>query len=175
MKKIIWLVLFAAVLLSACNENQALETVTDVYAPDTVAVQKQISLQLPADALSATVHAQEDGKLYICDNYTIHTYTRQAGDLQKTVTDLTGYTPKQLSIIKTNSDDMDLYRFVWTAAGEAEQQVGRGCILDDGNFHYVLSVMSNESYAGMLNEDSWQSVFRSFRAVTEDQMVSSGS
>ena len=66
------------------------------------------------------------------------------------------------------------YDCVWTAAGEGEDQVGRACILDDGSFHYVVSVMAGQSRSGEL-QPVWQDIFDSFRLADPSIEFNTGS
>ena len=43
-------------------------------------------------------------------------------------------------------------------------QIGRAAILDDGNYHYVLSCMAPEALGGDLRE-TWDRVFASFQVA----------
>ena len=45
--------------------------------------------------------------------------------------------------------------------GEQGQQVARGCILDDGNYHYVLTALAEAERAGEF-EEVWQEIFSGY-------------
>lgn len=170
-----WVLALAALLLTGCGKEQEFEPVTDVYAQQTAPQMRQIVLTLPEDAAMTVMDTDINGKMYFCDKYILMTYTAQAGDLQKTIKNATGFSMEDLQIMQTQQGDMTRYLCVWTAAGEGENQVGRACILDDGSYHYVLTAMAGESDAWELQQGQWQTVFRSFRALTADQIVNSGS
>ena len=78
-------------------------------------------------------------------------------------------------MIETAQAGAKRYVAVWTSAGEAGNQVGRCAILDDGSYHYVLSVMADEQDAGRLSEGVWKEIFASFRLIAPEDVVSSGS
>ena len=61
---------------------------------------------------------------------------------------------------------MTQYEYVWSTPGEAEDQICRGIILDDGFYHYAVTVMADYSQAGELQE-TWQSVFESVVLSTD--------
>ena len=65
---------------------------------------------------------------------------------------LAGRSKEELQILKTAWSEYDRYDFVWTTAGEDGLQLGRACILDDGNYHYTLSTLAEENCAGELRQ-----------------------
>lgn len=137
------------------------ETMNDVYAPQQEIVPQKSVFQIPNDA-AAQVMENENGRLYFCNGYEIMVETLSAGDLNRTVQTLTGYAKDALTIVETSVSQLNRYECVWTAAGEAGDQVGRAVILDDGNYHYCISVMSAAQEAGSL-QDTWEELLRSFR------------
>ena len=88
----------------------------------------------------------------------------ESGDLEATVKAVSGFDMDSLTVIQTMRDGRDCYEFVWACAGEDGQQVGRATILDDGNYHYVLSVMGDADHAWE-NYPVWLSMFQSFSLV----------
>ena len=148
-------------MLSGCAPVEDFETMKDVYAPQKLSDPAQLSLIIPADAASPVME-NENGKLYFCDGYEIMVQTLEAGDLNKTLQSLTGYTKDVLTVIETVNDQNRRYECVWTAAGEAGDQVGRVVILDDGRYHYCVSVMAHALESGSLQE-TWQELFASVK------------
>ena len=112
--------------------------------------------------------------VYLCDGYTVTLHTCQAGDLDKTLREATGFSKDALKLIQTESAGVERTQCVWTAAGEAEEQVGRLTVLDDGNYHYVLTCMAGASQTQRL-QPVWQELFDSFRLVGADVDLSIGS
>lgn len=170
-----WILTIIMLLITGCTDETPFEPVKDVYAEETAAPMRQIMLEIPEDATVTVMETQSNGKMYFCDDYTLTVYTTLAGDLQKTVKNATGFSMEELQMLKVNYRDMTKYLCVWTAAGEGATQVGRACILDDGHYHYVLTAMTQENQAGELLSGDWETVFRSFDALTPDQIVNSGS
>jgi len=80
-----------------------------------------------------------------------------SGNLDATLRELTGFGREKLSVIETNGR----YECVWTAAGEDGNVVGRAVILDDGNYHYCMTVMADEEDALQLRS-AWKTLFDSF-------------
>lgn len=158
MKKI-WIVIILALMMSGCSVTETFERVEDVYAEKQTAEVKKISFLVPEDASAQTMES-EHGKLYFCDGYEIMVQTLASGDLNRTLQTITGYTRDNLTVVETASADVDCYECVWIAAGESGDQVGRVAILDDGSYHYCLSVMAIAQEAGSL-QSSWNELFTS--------------
>ena len=151
-------------LLSGCGGKGAFETVEDVYAP-MAETPKKISVQLPSSAAVTTV-AGSAGTLYLCDGFTLSVETLTGGDLQKTVKSVTGFSFDRLTVMEREKDGITAYRCVWTAAGEGGDQVARSLILDDGVFHYAVTVMAPAENGASL-ESAWQDIFSSVTLRTD--------
>lgn len=172
MKKL-WVIPLLALLLMGCSKKQTLETISDVQAAPVVAIAQRIQMYLPPE-LSAPVLQGEAGSLYLCDDYSITVQTVEAGDLQRTIRNATGMDKENLQIIQTRQGDTKRYQWVWSATGENGVQVGRGCILDDGAYHYVLTALVDENNTEKV-QAQWKEIFNSFTLATEREEVSSGS
>lgn len=170
MKRILAVLMLAA-LLCGCGAQETFETVDDLIPVQPVVSPQQFSVSLPAEAAAPTFRDDSGSELYVCSHYTIGKQILPGGDLEKTVKTLTGKEPEDLQIIRTQQDNQDRYDFVWTAAGENGLQLGRACILDDGNYHYTLTTMAGEEYAGQLRE-TFRDLFDSCRVFTPEQAVS---
>ena len=150
-----------ALLLTGCGVQETFETVADVYVQPVSVKVGDVSIMLPEDASVAVLENPDAGTLYLCDGYTLTLQTLQAGDLDRTLRQVTGFSRENLTLMQTTDTSCKRYECVWSAAGEAEDQVGRATVLDDGNYHYVLTVMAGASKAGELN-DAWREIFDSF-------------
>lgn len=159
------LLLILPVFLFGCGAEQTFETVTDEYVQPVAAVMQQAAIQLPDGAAVSVMQNEENGSIYFCDDFTLTLQTLEAGDLNHTLYTATGYEQQQLNIIETASGDAKRYDCVWAAAGEGEDQVGRAAVLDDGNYHYVLTCMTGASNAESLQQQ-WQAIFTSFCLTT---------
>ena len=168
--------MIAAILLmlTGCGSTQTMETVSDQLLQPVSATMQQMVASLPQDASVEVLQDTQNGKIYLCDGFTITVQTMQSGDLQKTVKTLTGCSPDKLTIIQTKQDDCKRYEFVWSAAGETQMQVGRACILDDGAYHYAITVMADESISGEMT-DVWNDIFASMRLISPDIDLNTGS
>lgn len=141
MKKLEMMILAVVILLSGCMAAPVYETLDGVDVNGEVPAMKKICFDLPDDAAVQTVQGGP-GRIYFCDGYEIMVETLSAGDLDKTLRILTGYSRDALTVVQTKVDGIDRYSCVWTSIGEGGEQVGRVTILDDGGYHYCLSVMT---------------------------------
>ena len=172
MKKLCVLLLFT-VILSGCGAEETFEVVEDVIPAEPVAVPQQFFVSMPDEALTPTFQ-DDSGELYVCQDYTISKQILSSGDLEKTVNTLTGLSKEDIQIIQTFHENGDRYDLVWTAAGEDGLQLGRACILDDGNYHYVLSTLAEEETAGAMR-DTLQDMYDSCKLLDPDVNLSTGS
>lgn len=146
-------------LLTGCGKQETFETVSDEFVQPVMAQKRQLVVTLPQEAASpVSDHAGRE--VYICADYDIFVETMEAGDLDATVRTISGYDRDALTILETSQDGNKRYDFVWASAGEAGDRLGRAVILDDGNYHYCLSLLADaekgEQYRGI-----WQSMFDS--------------
>ena len=173
MKKL-WVIPLIALLLVGCGKKQSLETITDIPDTPVVSAVQRIQLQLPPELSAPVLQGEETGTLYMCDDYSITVQTLEAGDLQRTIREVTGMNKDSLQVIQTRQGDTKRYQWMWSATGENEIQVGRGCILDDGAYHYVLTALVDEAKAEKV-QTQWKEIFASFTLATEREEISSGS
>ena len=152
--------LIGAVLLCGCSAQQALETVTDELLLSAVAPEKELSVKLPADAAKSVMAAEDGAELYFCDGYVLTVQTTSAGDLDRTARTLCGYGADRLTVLQTKTAGAKRYDWTWTSAGEGSVQVGRAAVLDDGDYHYCVTVMADESAVGKL-DGQWDAIFSS--------------
>lgn len=162
MKKIV-IILALTLLLSGCNAAPTFETLGNVYPGPQTPQPREISLTVPEDA-AAQVIQSDSGRLYLCDGYEITLQTLAAGDLNQTLQALTGFGSGALTVMETGLTENARYECVWTSAGEGGDAVGRAVILDDGNYHYCVTVMAPAEDASRL-QDTWRSLLASFSLV----------
>lgn len=164
MKKLIGLLLVMG-LLTGCN-SQVLETLSDAYAqPQMMQPLRTLEVSLPEEAAVMTMSADTYDTIYLCDGYIVTTYIEPGGNLDRTLKTVTGYDSSRLTILETTRDGLACYHCAWSAAGEADMQVGKGVILDDGTFHYAVSVMADASQAARLDA-TWQHILDSVCALS---------
>ena len=163
MKKL-WIMVLCALLLSGCGSVTTFETVEDDHAVPVLAPARQLQLTLPEEA-AQTVMESQGNSLYFCNGYTVCLQTLESGDLDRSLRQLTGFSRGALTVMQTASDGIRRYDTVWTTAGEGGTQTGRLTILDDGNYHYAVTIMSDSSDAGDL-ADRWNEVLSTLELVS---------
>ncbi len=159
MKRWLW-ILLPVLLLCGCRTEETMETVSDEWLVPVMAQPREISVRLPENTVMPVLE-QGDSRMYLGENYEIMVETLSSGDLDATIRSLTGYDRERLTVLQTRQGDADRYDFVWTAAGEQGDRLGRGTILDDGNYHYCLSALRETGETLIV----WQDVFESFCLV----------
>lgn len=156
LKRWIWFCLLA-VFLCGCGAEETLETVGDEWLVPVMAQPREMSVRLPENTLLPVLE-QDNRQLYMGQGYEIMLETLASGDLHATVQALSGYGKDQLTILETRQGDTERYDFVWTTAGEQGDRLGRAVILDDGEYHYCMSVLRDPGEDIIV----WRDVFESF-------------
>ena len=136
-------------LLTGCGSQETLEKVEDEYAQPVMQEVRQIRLSVGDDAL---VLQGDAGTLYLCNGYTVTTEVLSAGDIGGTMRSLTGFDDSGLTVMQTMSEEFKFYECAWSAATEEGEQVGRAVILDDGIYHYCVTVMADAADFSDLQE-----------------------
>ena len=173
MKKCIVLALLM-LLLAGCGAQETFETVADDYMQPVSAPLWQMVLDVPQDATVSTLQGKDGDKIYLCEDYTVTVQTMASGDVQGVIHTLTGYEKADLTVMETRQEGAKRYECVWASAGEGENQIGRLCLLDDGNYIYAVTAMAGESKTGELAQ-TWENLFDSFRLVSPDAEINTGS
>lgn len=159
MKRWIWICLLAG-LLCGCQVEETLETVNDEWIVPAMAQPREIAVRLPEDTVLPVLE-QDDRRLYMGQGYDMILETLSSGDLSTTIRALSGYEKNQLTVLETRQGDADRYEFVWTTAGENGDRLGRAVVLDDGNYHYCMSVLRDTGDTHIV----WRDVFASFSLI----------
>jgi len=161
MKKwMIWMLL--PLLLTGCGAEETFETVADEAVLPVMAQPRQITVQLPEDA-AAPVLESEGEQVYVCEDYEIILETLSSGDLNGTIRALTGYAREALTVMETQWQEIGRYDFVWAAAGENGDRLGRGVILDDGQYHYCMTLLRDADRGD--DKAVWDQLFQSFDLI----------
>ena len=164
MKKILVICLLI-LLLAGCGSPKTFETVADNYTEPVHAEAWQILVRFPPEAALSVLESDDTaGKLYLCDGYALTVQTLEAGDLNRTLKEITGFSKDALMVIETAQGGQKRYDCAWTAAGEGGEQTCRAAVLDDGNYNYVITVMADCENAGALQE-AWKGIFDSFTII----------
>ena len=138
--KTLWILLALASLLCGWTSEETLETISDDIVQPVMAQPGEISVRLPDNAVAPVLESDSE-QVYLSEDYEIIVETVSGGDLSATIQRISGYTPDNLTVMETAQDGAKRYDFVWASAGENGDQLGRAVILDDGNYHYCLSVL----------------------------------
>lgn len=148
--KIIWILLACAVLMSGCSSEPTYETVGDGHLSQVIAQQKNISISVDE---YAEILQSDSGTLYLCDGYEVAVQVLAGGDLEATVQTVSGFDREVLTLLQTACGELNRYECAWSAVGEDGQTVCSAVILDDGAYHYCVSVIADESSAYRLRQD----------------------
>lgn len=162
MKKLLVFVLVAGMLAGCSEAVPTMETVADVWEIPIAAKPREIVLELPGEALACAMES-DSGRMYFGDSYEVSVQTLTAGDLDATVEALTGFHRDEITVMQTRNDDVKRWEFAWATAGERGDRIGRGIILDDGDYHYCLSVLQDADVTDC--QIIWSEVFHSFGLV----------
>ena len=162
--KIICACILCIFMLAGCSQPKTYETMSDVYYEAKKTAAYTITFAVPEEAAVTVMENEENGTIYLCDGYCIMAQTMEAGDLDATLRSITGYPRDKLRIIRREQDHTARYECAWASTGEGGDQVGRTAVLDDGDYHYTLSVMAQADAAGELTE-IWQEIFDTLSIV----------
>ena len=153
-----------AVLLTGCGKAEVYETVTDEMVQAVSAEPREVLFDLAQEPVLPAMES-DSGTLYLCGDFDVVVHTCQSGDLSSTVKEVSGFLPEELTVIQTGNGEVERYEFVWTSATDLGQQIGRATILDDGNYHYLLSATVD---AELIEEyqEIWNGIFESFQLAS---------
>lgn len=161
MKKIV-IFMVLVIMLCGCSAAQTFEKVEDTLDQPVMGQMEKVSLTLPDSAASPVVNTDDGARLYLCDGYSLMVQTLSGGDMDRTVKALCGFDARNISLVESRKDGVKRYEWVWSAAGEAGDQVGRAVVIPDGGYHYCVSVMAPAQTAGAL-EQEWTALFDSLK------------
>lgn len=162
--KIALVLLLSVFLLTGCGAAETFETVNDSIPVLPVAAPRWLEAQLPENAAAEAIWEDSQTRLYLTQDCTILMQTLPGGDLDRTMQQVTGKRTEELASITTSREGIVRHDFVWTAAGEEGLNLGRGCLLDDGDYHYVLTALSSESAVGTMGP-AWEEMFTTCRLL----------
>lgn len=160
MKKVC-VILVSVMLLSGCAATETFETVDDELVQSAMSQSREIVVTVPENASTAVMEAEDGSKLYLCDGYTMTVQTLKGGDMAQTVRTLCGYNQEALTVMQIRDGTWKRHEWVWICAGEGGEQLGRAAVLDDGTYHYCLTLMAEATDAAAL-EPEWEAIFTSF-------------
>lgn len=160
MKRLSLLILMAA-LLVGCAGERSYETVNDDDWIPEMPEPRSMVVSLPEDAAAPVSTAEDVGRIYIGEGYTVSLQVLSAGDLDRSLRQVCGYCREDLTVMEQTQGEATRYDFVWSSLGESGDEVGRAAILDDGSYHYALAVMVDADMAGKM-EPQVKAILSSF-------------
>lgn len=158
--KTILIMILCVLLLAGCSAQETFETILDDPAVSASATAARITLSLPEEAATPSAENADGSRLYLCDGYTVTVQTLAGGDVDRTLREISGFSKDALTVMQTVQNQTVRYETVWSAAGEGGDQTCRAVILDDGKYHYAVTVMAPYTSAGELRE-TWQNILSS--------------
>ena len=158
-----WLFVLLPLLLCGCTTEETFETVADDIVQSVMAQPREIIVSLPDDAVAPVLEGNSE-QVYMAEDYEIVIETLSSGDLNETIQTISGYGKDQLTIMETQWGDVTRYEFVWASAGENGDRLGRAVILDDGDYHYCMSVL-RDAEGTEKSQIVWSEVFNSFALI----------
>ena len=153
--------LIVAIFLAGCSAEQTMETLSDELVEPAMAPVGKVELSLPETAWVQSMQESNYDRLYFCDGYTVAVQTVPRGNLEETVQALSGFYPDSLDIMETVSYGNKRWDWVWTCVGENGDMICRAAVIDDGNYHYCVTVMAPAASAGQL-ETEWNNLLGTF-------------
>ena len=159
-----WIIALLCLMLTGCDET-VYETMSDLYEQPEQMHPAQVLLILPQDAALMTAQGDTDNLYYFCEDHTISIQTLMGGDLDKTLKAVSGYSRDKISLVGLSQEELDRYEFVWVVAGEQGDEICRGVILDDGYYHYVLTLQASAEVVAELQQP-WNQVASTFSLDT---------
>ena len=161
--KRVFVIAWVVLLLAGCGRVETMETISDEILQPVMAQPREIAVSLPGEASIPTMEG-DTGRMYLAADYEIYIQTLTSGDVNGTIRSVSGYEKDDLTVMQTSPDGIDRYEFVWTCAGENGDRLGRGVVLDDGDYHYVMTVL-RDAETSESTQIVWNDVFESFNLV----------
>lgn len=149
LKKVLLMVMLS-MLLSACGADPV-ETVS-VTLPTQTEQPCQVVLDLPEEA-AAPVAGEAGRQIYFCDGYEIQ--VQSVRGIGQALQQVTGLPREKLTVLQRKQGSLQRYETVWCSPGEVQEQVGRAVILEQGDWCYCVSMLSDAAKAEELQE-VWQ-------------------
>lgn len=154
------LIFVIALMLCGCSAAPTFETMADDHVQSVMQAQRDVRLTIPEEAEAVAVRG-DAGTIYLCDGFEVTAQVLSAGDISGTFRSLTGFESQGLTVMATAATGWTRYECVWTAAGEAGDTVGRAVILDDGVYHYCLTLTADADQVSTL-QDIFREIIASY-------------
>lgn len=153
MKKwVIGVMLLLGAILCGCSKVETFEVISDNVVYDQTIMPSNIQLSIPEDG-AISVMSSSGSQSYEGEHYQIIVQTFPSGNLDQTLRLVTGYGKNQLQVVEVTEKNLDKYLCAWSAVSEEGDLVGRCAVLDDGRYHYCLSVLADARMSGEIRDD----------------------
>lgn len=151
MKKVLLFVM-VAVFLGGCAAEPVYETIGNAME-DTLPVGAPgtIELTLPEDAEMQVIDGESGSKSYRIGDMELWTQVCEGGDISDTLEQVTGIRSDALTVMEYQLDEMSCNEIAWITNTDEGSLVCRTAVLDDGNYHYCISLMMPEENAQELS------------------------
>ena len=151
MKKLV-LMLVLSVLLSGCTAPSASK------APGTQPTERpqprQVVLTLPAGTAAPTL-GEGGRQLWFLEEGEVQVQTFYS--LEQALEQITGLPAEKLTVLPCGKNRTET---VWCSAGEGQPRIGRAVFLEEGDWCYCVSMLTDASEAEKA-EEMWRSLVRS--------------
>lgn len=149
-----WTWVFVPVLLTGCAAEPVFETVEDSWMEPVLAPEaRQIQVALPENTAVPVLQQEDGSRVYLTEDFEIRVETVPSGDLNGTLLALTGREKDSLTLLTTQQEELTRYDCAWVTTGEEAQQVAHTAVLDDGDYHYCLTVLWNADQTESLQQE----------------------
>lgn len=144
MKKL-FLAILCMFMLSGCSSVETMETIHDDGVVPVMGEAGQVQLTLPDLDDAQVIDNGMGSRIYLFDGFCVTVQTLDGGDMSKTLETVSGFGAEKLSLLKTEQEDYTQFCCAWSSAGEGEEQLCRAVVMDDGRYHYAVTVMADSS------------------------------
>lgn len=148
MKKVL-VVLLVGLMLAGCAAEPTFETIADGDISAVIAQQRSVEVSVGERDV---ILQSDSGTLYLCDGYSVAVQVLSGGNLDATLQTVTGFERDVLTLMQTASGELGCYECAWSAVTEEGEVVCRAVILDDGLYHYCVSVLVDAEDAKQLQD-----------------------
>jgi len=149
MKKwMVSVILVSTIMFSGCSAEN-FEPMLDVYGPGVQPQPAKIQVKLPENA-ALSVMMGDTGTLYYGENYEVCVETYPSGNINSTLNKITGRSADELTVLEVPVEQGNSYRCGWSVTDDEGERIGQCIVIDDGNYHYCLTVLVDAECAGQL-------------------------
>lgn len=144
MKKFCFAIL-CVFMLSGCSSVETMETIRDDEAFPVMGEAAKVHLSIPEIENAQVVEDGAGSKIYLFNDFCVTVQTLDGGNMEKTLELVSGFDAGKLTLLKTEQDDCLQFRCAWSSTGEQEDLLCRAVVVDDGRYHYAVTVMADSS------------------------------